>query len=311
MASAGVAGFSVAVLSCALADRLAIAKIDARASREKEREEIFIGTNLPDAERLSTYEAVLHNGDLALVRSRLAFSFAAMRILLVNDDGIDAPGLAALEAACSETFSGVALELYVVAPSSEASQIGHRVTTDEPIAVETRAERRFAVAGTPADCTRLALTRLMPNRPDMVLSGINAGGNLGQDIVISGTVAAAREAAYHGVPAIAVSHYLRADVERCWETAARRTASVLQKLLREDLADGEFFNVNLPHLEKCAAEPEIIETLPERAPMLIGYDKTAAGYRYNSRYADRPQSSVNADVAVCFGGNISLSRLKV
>ena len=241
----------------------------------------------------------------------MAFSFAAMRILLVNDDGIDAPGLAALEAACAQAFSDAPVEIYVVAPASEASQIGHRVTTDQPIVVETRAERRFAVAGTPADCTRLALANLMSNRPDIVLSGINAGGNLGQDIVISGTVAAAREAAYHGVPAIAVSHYMRSGLELCWETSARRTANVLQRLVREGLADGEFFNVNLPHLEKGAAEPEVIETLPERAPMLIGYESTPSGYHYNGRYADRPQSSPSGDVAVCFAGNISLSRLKV
>jgi len=234
-----------------------------------------------------------------------------MRILLVNDDGIDAPGLAALETACAQAFSEAPVEIYVVAPASEASQIGHRVTTDQAIAVDSRAERRFAVEGTPADCTRLALASLMPNRPDIVLSGINAGGNLGQDIVISGTVAAAREAAYHGVPAIAVSHYLRSGVELCWETAARRTAGVLQRLLREPLADGEFFNVNLPHLEKGTAEPEVVETIPERAPMLIGYEHTPSGYRYNGRYADRPQTSPTSDVARCFGGSISLSRLKV
>ncbi len=234
-----------------------------------------------------------------------------MRILLVNDDGIDAPGLAALETACAQAFSDDSLEIYVVAPASEASQIGHRVTTDHPIVVETRGERRFAVAGTPADCTRLALANLLPNRPDMVLSGINAGGNLGQDIVISGTVAAAREAAYHGVRAVAVSHYMRSGIELCWETSARRTASILKRLVHEDLADGEFFNVNLPHLEKDAAEPEVIETTPERAPMLIGYENTPSGYRYNGRYADRPQSSADGDVAVCFGGNISLSRLKL
>jgi 5'-nucleotidase len=234
-----------------------------------------------------------------------------MRILLINDDGIDAPGLAALESACAELANGGPHEVFVVAPQSQASQIGHRVTTGEPIRVEARGDGRFAVAGTPADCARLALANLMPQRPDLVLSGINAGGNLGQDIVISGTVAAAREAAYHGIPAMAFSHYLRAGVELSWEVAARRVAAILNSMLDVPLADGEYLNINLPHLDPGMPDPEVIHTTPERAPMLIGYDETPEGFRYNGRYADRPQRSASGDVAVCFGGSISVSRLRV
>ena len=235
-----------------------------------------------------------------------------MRILLVNDDGIDAPGLAALQRAC-ESISGLRHdEIYVVAPDGEASQIGHRVTTAEPLHVTERDERRFAVRGTPADCTRLALTTLLPFRPDLVLSGINAGGNLGHDLVISGTVAAAREAAYLGVPAIAVSHYVKAEFELCWDTAADRTARALDPILHSEFQDGEYYNINLPHIAPDAAEPDVIETHAERSPLLVSYEADGENaYRYTGSYADRPISKESSDVAVCFGGNISLSRLKV
>ena len=235
-----------------------------------------------------------------------------MRILLINDDGIDAPGLAALQRACESIAAVNNDELYIVAPDGEASQIGHRVTTAEPLHVSERGERRFAVSGTPADCTRLALTALLPFRPDLVLSGINAGGNLGHDLVISGTVAAAREAAYLGVPAIAVSHYMKADFKLCWDTAAGRTARALEALLPTDFQDGEYLNINLPHIAPDAAEPEVVEAHAERSPLLVSYEVTGEnGYRYTGRYADRPISAPDSDVAVCFGGNISLSRLRV
>lgn len=243
---------------------------------------------------------------------RAALQSGLMRILLVNDDGIEAPGLAALQQAC-ESITGVSRdELYIVAPDGEASQIGHRVTTAEPLHVSERGERRFAVSGTPADCTRLALAALLPFRPDLVLSGINAGGNLGHDLVISGTVAAAREAAYLGIPAIAVSHYMKAEFKLCWETAADRTARVLDQLLQDSFEDGEYLNINLPHLAPSAAEPEVVESRAERSPLPVSYE-TAGGqvYRYTGSYADRPISAHDSDVAICFGGDISLSRLRV
>lgn len=234
-----------------------------------------------------------------------------MRLLLANDDGFDAPGLTALEHACRHCPSLQNAEIWVVAPAGEASMIGHRVTTNEPLRFESRGERRFAVHGTPADCTRVALFRLMPEPPDLVLSGINAGGNLGQDIVISGTVAAAREAAYHGLPAIAASHYLKRGLEVNWQTAAHRLAGVIATLLIADHRDGSFFNINLPHLEAGSEEPTVIETQPERGPLPVSFEDSTEGLRYTGSYPHRPQSGSTSDVSVCFGGNISLSRLQI
>src|SRR3954471_9310420 len=151
----------------------------------------------------------------------------ALHFLLTNDDGIDAPGLAALvhavkllpDAACT-----------VVAPVSERSMCGHRLTTHQSIFADEIAPHRHAVDGSPADCVRIALFALNM-KPDFVLSGVNAGGNMGQDIHVSGTCAAAREAAYHGVPAIALSHYLIANIGLDWDRTARWSAGVVRELL--------------------------------------------------------------------------------
>ncbi len=122
--------------------------------------------------------------------------------LLTNDDGWDSPGLLALRQA-----AGGLGRCRVVAPSGPHSGCGHRVTTHAPIEVKAMGEDILAVAGTPADCVRLALHQLAP-KPRWIFSGINAGGNLGADVHHSGTVAAVREGAMHGVPGIALSHYI-------------------------------------------------------------------------------------------------------
>ena len=122
-----------------------------------------------------------------------------MRLLLTNDDGIDAPGLAALE-----RVAALLGEVSVVAPLGHFSGCSHQVTTHRPLRVEGRGERRWAVAGWPADCTRVAL-RGLGVEADWVLSGINAGGNMWADVYISGTVAAVREAALLGRPGVAAT----------------------------------------------------------------------------------------------------------
>src|SRR2546423_933778 len=138
-----------------------------------------------------------------------------MKLLLTNDDGIDAPGLAAL----ADAADGLG-EIAIVAPVQAHSGCSHRVTTQEPIAVETRDDRRAAVHGTPADCVRVALHRYYPGF-DWVLAGINSGGNLGADVYLSGTVSAVREAVLHGRPGIAFSCYKRRELDFDWPRAAR------------------------------------------------------------------------------------------
>lgn len=235
-----------------------------------------------------------------------------MHFLLTNDDGIDAPGLTALEEAL-RLLPGATIT--VVAPSTEQSQCGHRVTTREELLVHTRGAHRFSVDGTPADCVRIALFAL-GIKPDFVISGVNAGGNMGQDLYISGTVAGAREAAFHGIPAAAFSHYLIKDLALHWQRVSNWTHHILKELLADSLDDGEFWNVNYPHLaSEAETMPERVRCHPCRAPLNVSYETShtngsASHHRYTASYASRPIEPYS-DVAVCFGGRIAVSRLKI
>src|ERR1700730_4378726 len=138
-----------------------------------------------------------------------------MKFLVTNDDGIEAAGLAALVAAAQEVGEPV-----IVAPAGPQSGVSHAVTWREGVRIEERNQNRFAIHGTPADCTRLGLLRIVPDAK-WVLSGINHGSNLGADMYYSGTVAAVREAVLHGWPGIAVSHYRKSKVEFDWSRATK------------------------------------------------------------------------------------------
>lgn len=227
-----------------------------------------------------------------------------MRLLLTNDDGIDAPGLAALREAAG-TLGG---EVVIVAPAECHSGCGHRVTTDRPIRVDELGPGRFRVAGTPADCVRLALARIVPDA-DLVLAGINAGGNLGADIHHSGTVAAAREAALHGRRAIAASQYHRRGTTIDWSRAARWVAEVLADLRSREHEPGVLWNVNLPDLAAVATPPAVTHCAVDASPFGLGYRLTDEGWRYESSYHERPRVP-GGDVDVCFGGGIAVSRVR-
>src|SRR3954469_19862179 len=155
-----------------------------------------------------------------------------MKFLLTNDDGIDAGGLEALRTAAQTLGDSV-----IVAPAGPQSGVSHRVTWQEGVRIEPRGEHRFAVHGTPADCTRLGLLHVVPNA-DWILSGINHGANLGADMYYSGTVAAVREAVLHGWPGIALSHYYKANSDYDWERAARWVGPILKELLARPIETG-------------------------------------------------------------------------
>lgn len=247
-----------------------------------------------------------------------------MNILLTNDDGIDAPGIAALEAACRRALPD-ACRLVVVAPKDPHSGCGHRVTTDRPLVLEPVGPDRFHVDGTPADCVRLALHAIFPEGApplDWVFSGINAGGNLGVDVHHSGTVAAAREATLHGIRSLAASHYHRREAPIDWERASRWMAEILAAVvgregaageplgLSQPLGGGEFWNVNFPHPLEPVEFPAIIECEIDPSPLPIGYEQADDGWRYRSRYHERPRLP-GSDVDTCFSGRIAISRGRV
>ena len=155
-----------------------------------------------------------------------------MKLLLTNDDGIDAAGLEALLNAARTLGDPV-----VVAPAGPQSGVSHAVTWHEGVRIEPRGDKRFAIHGTPADCTRLGLMTLVPDAK-WVLSGINHGGNLGADVHYSGTVAAVREAVLHGWPGIAVSQYRKKGVEYDWARATDWVTPILTDILARPIEPG-------------------------------------------------------------------------
>ena len=165
-----------------------------------------------------------------------------IQILITNDDGIYAPGLKALEKGL-ETVG----EVTVVAPDREMSATSQSISVHMPLRVHHLGERHFAVTGTPADTVILALYRLLPQKPDLVVSGINPGGNLGENVVYSGTVAAAMEATLHGVPAFAISLASRKQLD--FTAAAAFAGQLAQTVLAKGLPPGLMLNVNVPRGE--------------------------------------------------------------
>jgi 5'-nucleotidase len=170
-----------------------------------------------------------------------------MRILVTNDDGIMAPGILALRRAL--TALG---EVTVVAPITPQSAVSHGITLTEPIRVHRVAlgdgVTGFGVEGRPADCVKLAVLELMPERPDLVVSGVNLGANVGINVLYSGTVAAAVEGAFYGVPAVAVS--IEDSDAADYDGAARIARRLIDQLIQKDLGRPVLLNVNVPDLSR-------------------------------------------------------------
>jgi 5'-nucleotidase len=164
-----------------------------------------------------------------------------MRVLVSNDDGVDAPGIRALAQAL--TALG---EVTVVAPDRDRSGASNSLTLDQPIRVITMDNGYHRVAGTPTDCVHLAITGLLDHEPDIVVSGINNSANLGDDVIYSGTVAAAMEGRFLGLPAIAVSLASREHKPLHFDTAARAAVEIVQRLVSSPLPADTILNVNVP-----------------------------------------------------------------
>ena len=176
-----------------------------------------------------------------------------MRILLTNDDGIHAPGLKVLEAIARQ-FSD---DIWIVAPAEEQSGAGHSLTLTAPVRLRQYDERRFAVSGTPTDSVTMALRKVLPAAPDVILSGVNRGANLGDDVTYSGTVAAAIEGALAGIRSIALSQvYAKEGIGDAvpFGAAAGWGARVIAPLLQAPFAARTLMNVNFPPITADAVK---------------------------------------------------------
>ena len=163
-----------------------------------------------------------------------------MRILVTNDDGIQSPGIIALAKALAAIG-----EVWVVAPDRERTAVAHAVTLHKPLRLHQLAPRTYAVNGTPVDCVNLALLKVMPKPPAIVVSGINKGVNLGDDVMYSGTVSAAMEGTILGVPSVAVSQEGQGQFR--FEVGATYAARVVRLILAQGLPEETLLNVNIPN----------------------------------------------------------------
>ena len=171
-----------------------------------------------------------------------------MRILLTNDDGINAPGLRSLEQIARELSDDV----WIVAPETDQSGAGHSLTLNEPLRLREVGEKRFAVKGTPTDCVIMAVRHVLPDGgPDLALSGVNRGQNMGEDVTYSGTIAGAFEGAQIGLQSIALSQAYGFDGDHKikWECAEAHGADVVRQLLATEPDPATVMNVNFPDCE--------------------------------------------------------------
>lgn len=201
-----------------------------------------------------------------------------MRILLVNDDGIDARGISVLE----QIALSLSSDVYVVAPASQHSGAGHSFTLSRPLAVRRRDDRHFAVDGTPTDCVLFACRELLADKkPDLILSGINIGANFGSDITYSGTVGAAIEGTLQGIRSIALSLYVK-DFGKpaLWRSPLAHGAEIIQKLCAMTWAENMLMNVNFPDVEPQKVTG--VKAVP------LGYCKIGNTLDMRKNYAGQP-----------------------
>ncbi|MCP8895433.1 5'/3'-nucleotidase SurE [Shinella daejeonensis] len=171
-----------------------------------------------------------------------------MRILLTNDDGIHAEGIAVLER-IARTLTD---DVWIVAPETDQSGLAHSLSLSEPLRLRKVADRHFALRGTPTDCVIMGVREVLDKKPDLVLSGVNVGANVADDVTYSGTIAGAIEGTLQGIRSIALSQACEHAAGRLvpWEVAESYAPRLIRQLIEVDLPDGTFFNLNFPN---CAA----------------------------------------------------------
>jgi 5'-nucleotidase len=226
-----------------------------------------------------------------------------LRILITNDDGIGAPGLAALEKAVSSVG-----EVYVCAPMSEHSGSSRGITLRRPLRFHKVDERRYAVDGTPADAVMMALCLVLDFHPDLVLSGINNGPNLGENVFYSGTVAGAAEAAKHGIPAIAVSVTERENLD--FGPAAEFAARLAQQVAGKGLPAGVALNVNVPHPRYNGVEVTHQCSKISRNLMVEGRDPRGRPYYWMDEQIPLESAEAGSDYAAVREGRVSVTPLR-
>ena len=231
------------------------------------------------------------------------------RILLSNDDGIYASGLKMLE----KVARGLSDDVWVVAPETEQSGASHSLTLRNPLRIRRISDRRFAVTGTPTDSVLLAVSHIMRDHPpDLVLSGINRGANMGEDVSYSGTIAAAMEGTLLGVPSIALSQVFSDGKPTKWATAETHAPEVIRKLVQVSWPKNVMININFPDVIANAVKGARLCVQGRRKlgdQLVEKHDPRGRPYYWIGPMRDETQNRPDTDIAAVRGGAISVTPL--
>lgn len=236
-----------------------------------------------------------------------------MRILITNDDGIHSPGLAALEH-IAHTLSD---DVWVVAPETDQSGVAHSLTLSDPLRLRQVSERWFALRGTPTDCVIMGVRKALPGLPDLILSGINRGQNLAEDVTYSGTVAGAMEGSILGIRSLAVSQAYDWDTgsEPDYSIAKTHAPDLFKKLLKVPMPRHTLLNVNFPACapDKVKGVKVTVQGHHEQSGLIISERQDGRGYPYFwLGFQDRGQSILeNSDLHAIVEGFISITPLRI
>lgn len=237
-----------------------------------------------------------------------------MRILLTNDDGINAPGLYVLEKIAAQLSD----DIWICAPSEEQSGAGHSLSLNRPVRLREHAPRRFSVTGTPTDAVTLALRKVLPGKPDLILSGVNRGANLGDDVTYSGTVAAAIEGALAGIRSIALSQVYSKETladNVPFDAAEAWGAKVLRPLLGAPFPERTLININFP--PRTAEAVQGIRVVRQgfhdygRGTVVEGKDPRGYPYYWFGLHGIEHTPGHNSDLEAIADGFIAVSPLQL
>ena len=235
-----------------------------------------------------------------------------MRILITNDDGIHTPGLTALE----NIARSLSDDVWVVAPETDQSGAAHSLTLNDPLRIRLISERHFAVRGTPTDCVIMAVRHIIPDaRPDLVLSGVNRGSNIADDVTYSGTVAGAIEGTLLGIPSMALSQTFTFGEGNAvpWETAETLGPDLVRRLFEEGLEPNVFLNINFPNRAPSEVRGTVITRQGKRDPGLMKiaerHDGRGNPYYWIAFERSRSRPAEGTDLWAIYEGCVSVTPL--
>jgi 5'-nucleotidase len=237
-----------------------------------------------------------------------------MRILVTNDDGINAQGLKI----CEEIAREISDDVWVIAPEHDQSGVSHSLSLNDPLRLRQLGERLFAVKGTPTDCVIMGARHVLPEPPELVLSGVNRGRNAAEDVLYSGTVAAAKEAAVLGIPSFALSQAYTSSSKQqpYWQSAIDHAPDIIQRVLRQGIPRDVLVNVNFPDCPSGAVKGIAVSNQGKRDQQLLHIDARHDG-RGNPYFwiayarGVRPTGKDGTDLAALADNRIAVTPLRL